>query len=95
MNRKRIIKTIFITTICFFLIGFIMKKTAKQYEGVNASFYAGNSGTYIQTDSGKVAGNPEAYNKFNSVGQIFYLLVTASGLAAFIVVIDTRRQNSK
>ena len=93
MNRKKIIKTLFITTLCFFLIGFILKKTAKQYEGVNASFYAGNNGTYVHTGAGKVAGNLEAYNKFNSVGQIFYLLGAASGLAAVIVIIDTKRQN--
>ena len=91
MKKNKVWIGLLIITICLFLSGMAFKRRAEDYQGIQATFGISVNGEFKQTDSGRLASNPEQYEKFNTRGTIFYIAGGITGVMTVIAYVKKRK----
>lgn len=87
MKKKGVFIFLLIITVCFFLLGFCMKKNAEDFKGIQATFGINVDGEFRETDSGRLGGNKQQYEKLNMRGTICYVAGSITGALTVIVFV--------
>ncbi len=91
MSRKAIIAAALILTVCFFVLGFICKSTADRQAGVSASTGAIINGEFVESSSGRIGGNQEKQEMFDTTGTCFYVLAGVTGVICIAAAVGNKR----
>ena len=95
MKKKGIFIFLLIITVCFFILGFCLKKNAEEFKGVQATFGINVDGEFREADSGRIGGNRQQYDKLNMRGTMCYVVGgITSTLTVIVFVKNVKRKSS-
>lgn len=88
MSRKMIMGGMLTLTVCFLLLGFIYKSTAKKYKGIAGSMI---NGKYTELTSGRIGADEEKYESYNLRGNVSFILSGITGAACIVTVAGNKK----
>ena len=91
MSRKMIMGGMLTLTVCFLLLGFIYKSTAKKYKGIAVSTGSMINGKYTELTSGRIGADEEKYESYNLRGNVSFILSGITGAACIVTVAGNKK----
>ena len=95
MNSKRIKIFLLLMTICLLILGGMFKFRAEEHKGLSVQVGYMVDGEFRQTNSGNIAGNPQAVKEYNLVANLFFFFSGLSGILCIVAFIDDAKSQRR
>ena len=95
MNSKTIKIFLLLITICLLIVEGLFKARAEQYKGISVQMGYMVDGEFRQTDSGNIAGNPQAVKEYNLVANGSFFFSGLSGILCIVAFIDDAKSQRR
>ena len=95
MNSKRIKIFLLLMTICLLILGGMFKFRAEEHKGLSVQVGYMVDGEFRQTNSGNIAGNPQAVKEYNLVANGSFFFSGLSGILCIVAFIDDAKSQRR